>query len=157
MTVDFGRLAARRPIKEPGGFTLIELMITMAVIAILAAVAIPSYAEHIMRSKITEATSNLSDMRAKLEQYFQDNRTYVGACVAGTLAPLPTGANAVYFTYSCPTLTATTYTIQADGVAGQMSGFRYTIDQNNTRATPAVHADWTTSATCWVTKRDGSC
>lgn len=70
-------------------------MVTMAVMAILAAIAIPAYSEHMMRGKITEATTNLSDTRVKLEQYFQDNRTYIGACAADT--PLPTGANAVCY------------------------------------------------------------
>jgi type IV pilus assembly protein PilE len=155
-SAEHGTCGQRIVARYSAGFTLLELMVTMVVIAILAAIAIPSYSEHIMRGKITEATTNLSDMRVKLEQYFQDNRTYVGACAAGTLAPLPTGANAVHFTYTCPTLTATTFTVQADGAAS-MPGFRYTIDQNNTRATPAVHTGWTTSATCWVIKKNGSC
>ncbi|MGH8670600.1 MAG: type IV pilin protein [Burkholderiales bacterium] len=140
------------------GFTLIELMIVVTVVAILAAVAMPAYTDHVRRAKITEATSNLSDLRVKLEQFFQDNRTYVGACAAGTIAPLPSGVNAQYFTYTCPTLTATTYTTQATGVTSQgMSGFTYTLNQVNTRATTAVPAGWTTNAACWVTKKDGSC
>ncbi len=150
--------------KQTRGFTLIELMVVVVVVAILAAIALPSYTEYITRGKITEATSNLADMRVKLEQYFQDNRTYVGACAAGTTAPLPTGAK--YFTYTCPAaaLTATTFTVQADGVAGQgMGGFVYTVDQNNTKATTitagsaAAAAGWTGNATCWVTKKGGLC
>ena len=57
------------------GFTLIELMIAVAIIAILAAIAIPSYSEYVRRGRITEAISALSGMRVKMEQYFQDNRT----------------------------------------------------------------------------------
>ena len=52
------------------GFTLIELMIAVAIVAILAAIAIPSYSEYIRRSRITEAISALSGMRVKMEQFF---------------------------------------------------------------------------------------
>lgn len=140
------------------GFTLIELMITVAIIGILAAVAMPSYTTYVMRGKITEAITNLSDMRVKLEQYFQDNRTYLGACAAGTVAPLPATPAVKYFTYTCPTLTATTYTVQATGVAAQgMSGFTYTIDQTNARVTVSVPTGWVAATTCWTLKKDGSC
>lgn len=140
------------------GFTLIELMITIVVISILAAVALPAYNDYIQRGKITEALANLSDMRVKLEQYFQDNRTYVGACATGTIAPLPDSSSAKYFTYSCPVLTATAYTVQADGVASEgMSGFTYTIDQNNAKVTVSVPTGWSASSTCWTIRKDGSC
>ena len=144
------------------GFTLIEVMITVAIIAILAAVAIPSYTDYITRSKIQEATSSLLSMRVKLEQYFQDNRTFSGACVAGTVAPLPAGLK--YFTITCPTLNDTNYLIRADGgIAGgdqSMAQFAFTIDQANTRQTAGVptSAGWSLPATnCWVTKKSGIC
>ena len=144
------------------GFTLIELMIAVVVVAILSAIALPSYQDYITRGKITEATANLADMRVKMEQYFQDNRTYVGACVAGTTAPLPTGTK--YFIFTCPTLTATAFTVQADGVAGQgMGGFVYTVNETNVQATTitggsaAATAGWTGNAACWVIRKGGSC
>jgi type IV pilus assembly protein PilE len=143
------------------GFTLIELMITVAVVGILAGIAVPSYMDYITRSKIQEATSNLLAMRTKLEQYYQDNRTYANACAAGTVAPLPTGLK--YFTITCPALTATAYTIQADGgIAGgdqSMKNFTYTIDQANTRTTTQLPTTaWGTAPiTCWVSKKGGQC
>lgn len=140
------------------GFTLLELLIVLGIIGVISAIAIPTYRDYIIRGKITEATSNLGDMRIKLEQFYQDNRTYVGACVAGTVAPLPTGSNARAFTYSCPTLTATTFSVRALGNASEgMNGFDYTIDQSNAKATASVAAGWTLTAGCWVTKKDGSC
>ncbi len=51
--------------QRQSGFTLIELMITIAIIAILAGIAIPSYTTYITRSKLQEATSNLLAMRTK--------------------------------------------------------------------------------------------
>ncbi len=140
------------------GFTLIELMITVAIIAILGAVALPSYSEYVTRGKIIEAITTLSDMRIRMELYFQDNRSYLGACAAGTTAALPTAPAVKNFTYTCPTLTATTFTVQASGVAGQgMAGFTYTIDQNNNRVTASAPSGWVAATNCWTLKKDGSC
>ncbi len=136
------------------GFTLIELMITVAIIAILAAVALPSYSQYIMRARITEGVQSLSDMRLKMERFFQDNRTYVGACALNTVAPPP--AATPNFTYACANLTATTYEVTATGT-GTMTGFVYFVDQANTRKTTGVPAGWTTSVSCWVLRKDGSC
>ena len=141
------------------GFTLIEVMITVAIVAILAAVAIPSYTDYITRSKIQEATSSLLSMRTKMEQFFQDQRTYFGACAAGTVAPLPAGLK--YFTVGCSNLSSTTYTVTATGIAGtDMALFTFTIDQGNTRQTASVPtaSGWSLPATnCWVTKKGGIC
>jgi len=142
--------------KSQNGFTLIELMIVVAVIGILSAIALPSYNDYVLRGKLTEASTELASMRVKLEQYFQDNRTYSGACAAGTVAPLPTGK---YFTYAC-TLAASTFQVTATGVAAQGTGsFIYTINQDNTKTTAGVPAGWTQSSpnTCWVTKKGGVC
>jgi type IV pilus assembly protein PilE len=147
---------------RPRGFTLIEVMVTVGIVAILAAIAIPTYSQYILRARITGAVSNLSSMRVKMEQYFQDNRTYNNAAAppcgaAGTsVAPLPTDAN---FTFAClPAPTATQYTVVATGT-GSMLGFQYSIDQNNNRVTLGLPpAGWVgVGNPCWVLKQDGSC
>jgi type IV pilus assembly protein PilE len=137
------------------GFSLVELLVVVAIIGILAAIAVPQYSDYVTRSKITEATATLSEHRVRMEQFFQDNRTDAGACTAGTVAPVPTGR---YFTYACSALTATTFTVTATGVAAEgMNGFVFTINQANTRATTGVPAGWATNTTCWVTKKGGVC
>lgn len=140
------------------GFTLIELMVTVAIVAILAAVALPNYTAYITRSKIAEAAANLLAMRTKMEQFFQDNRTYVGACVPGTVAALPSGLK--HFNMTCPAadLTANTYTIRADGQGADLANLVLTIDQANVRRTVSVPSGWTMPATnCWVSKKSGDC
>ena len=137
--------------KRNNGFTLIELMIVVAIIGILAAVAMPMYSDYVVRSKIPEATSNLSTTRVRLEQYFQDNRTYVGFVCTDT--------SFNYFNFSCTTQTATTYTVQALG-KNSMTGFTYTVNESNAQQTTAAPAGWdaaTMPASCWITKKDGVC
>lgn len=140
------------------GFTLLELMIVVVIVSILAAVALPNYNNYITRSKISEAAAQLSTMRIKMEQFFQDQRTYAGACVAGSVAPLPGANDAKYFTYTCPLKDATSFIVQADGVAIQgMTGFSYTIDQGGNRKT--LSTGWGTCANtaCWAIRQDCSC
>lgn len=137
--------------KTQNGFTLIEIMIVVAIVSILAAVAFPAYTDYVVRGKVPDATSTLATKRVQMEQFFQDNRTYVAApaCTADTAA-------SQYFDFSCAVQTATTYTLQAVG-KGTMAGFTYTIDQDNAKATSAVPTGWTTNTTCWVTKKGGAC
>lgn len=138
------------------GFTLIELMVTVAIAAILAAVALPSYTDYVKRGRISQATNQLASMRVKLEQFFQDNRTFEGACKSGTVAALPDDDD---FAYSCPTLSNTEFTVQAKGLAsGPMAGFTYTIDHDNKKTTTAIPSGWGTApVNCWVTKKGGAC
>jgi len=149
--------------QRQSGFTLIELMVTVAIIAILAGVALPSYTQFVTRSKLQEASSNLMAMRTKMELYFQDNRSWTPAppapqpCTAGSGAALPAGLK--HFTITCPAadLTATTYKVQVDGM-GELAGLTMTVDQANVRRTVSVPAGWTPPATnCWITRKNGQC
>ncbi|MEJ1162951.1 type IV pilin protein [Variovorax sp. CCNWLW186] len=135
------------------GFTLIEVMITVAIIGILAAIAIPSYRDYVLRGQLVEAHNALSALRANMERHFQDNRTY--QTVNGFTSPCTAPAAAGSFTISCPTLTATTFTAQAAGT-GSTGDFTFTVNQQNTRTT-AIRAGstWTACPTGWTTKKSG--
>ncbi len=141
--------------KKNRGFTLIELMVVVAIIAILAAIALPAYNSYVMRSKLTTAQNALANYYVKMEQYFQDNRTY-GAGTCG--APVPTSVDSKYFSVTCVS-TATTYTATATGIVGSgVENFVFTVDESNIRKTTSVPTGWALPATsCWVTNKGGVC
>jgi type IV pilus assembly protein PilE len=141
--------------KAHQGFSLIELMIAVAIAAILAAVAIPAYRDYVIRGRLTDAYATLAAQRVRMEQFYQDMRTYTGACTAGTVAPAP--ADTADFDYTCTIPDGQSYTITATGL-GSVAGFGFSIDQNNTRTTTAVPADWTRPAgNCWSRNKQGHC
>lgn len=141
--------------KPQHGFTLIEVMVVVAIIAILGALAIPAYSDYVLRGRVPDATSALSTKRVKLEQWFQDNRTYATSteCTADT-------ASSQNFNFSCTNLAANTYTAQAVG-KNAMAGFTYTLDQSGAKTTtivaPATTAWRVATTNCWVTKKGGVC
>ena len=138
------------------GFTLIELMVTVAIIGILAAIAYPSYSDYVLRGQVVDATNALAAMRADMERHFQDNRTY--ATVGKFTSPCALKPKSGSFQLDCDVApTDTTFRLKADG-SGPTSGFKYTIDEKNTRATTITGSSgWTGCASAWVTKRGQTC
>ncbi|MFZ2651488.1 MAG: prepilin-type N-terminal cleavage/methylation domain-containing protein [Burkholderiaceae bacterium] len=139
------------------GFTLIELMITIAIVAILSAVAIPAYSDYVRRGQLPEAFTNLSDYRVKMEQYFQDNRNY-GAAACTDVAGAPTWAawpsSKKYFNYTCALTNAGQgYTITATGSTARAVGHDYTMNQDNTQTTTKFK-DAVVAKTCWLSRGD---
>ncbi|MBU3695660.1 type IV pilin protein [Dechloromonas sp.] len=131
------------------GFSLIELLVVVAIIGILSSIALPAYNDYVRSARITEATNGLSAAQMRLEQFFQDNRTYVGGCATG----MP--ANTASFGFVCSNLSATTYTVTAGG-SGVMSGFDYTVNQANARTSTGA-SGWAGNTGCWAISRNGSC
>lgn len=146
---------ARTARRRAAGFTLIELMIAVAIVAILASVGYPQYTDYMRRGQVPEAFAALSDYRIKMENYFQDYKNYGsgGNCANGTNAPawkdfVP--KNAKYFTYGC-TSTATGYTLTATGAGGNVLGHVYTVTEANQQKTTQFKGA-VVDKSCWLLK-----
>jgi type IV pilus assembly protein PilE len=136
------------------GFTLVELLITVAVVGILTSIALPSYTRYVARGKITDAMAALADYSVKMEQYFQDNRNYG---VANSACPVAAAASQ-YFTYTCTVGAATpstSYLASANSIAGALGAangdYSYTINQSNTK-TSSKYAGSAVTKNCWLVK-----
>ena len=133
------------------GFTLIEIMVTVAIVGILMAVAIPAYSDYVIRGRLSEAFTALGGAQPAAEQFWSNNRTYAGFDAASTFP-----RNTSYFTYALGGAGASSYTLTATGI-GKMNGFIYTIDQSGTHATTGSPTGWGVSASCWVDHKGGAC
>ena len=134
------------------GFTLVELLIVVAIVGILASIAVPGYQDYVRRAQVQEAIANLADLRTRLEQYYQDNRSYAGT--SGTCGvSMPTGLD-LRFSYSCGIGNAgQSYLLTATG-AGLVRGLIYSVDQQGTRQTSCKACVWNFSLSqTWVTRR----
>lgn len=151
-------LPVQRRDTRPNGFTLIELMITVAIVAILTSIAFPSYTDYVQRGRIAEATGELGTMRVRLEQFYQDGRpsNYGSTAVACGLA-VPASPS---FTYSCnwgAGGTSQSFLITATGrAAANMTGFVFTLDHANAQRTTA-YPGATVPAACWLKRKGDTC
>lgn len=134
------------------GFTLIEALVVMAVLGILAAIGVPNYSRYVTRGNLVEAGNALAEYRVRMEQFYQDNRTYATGVNCGQAVPTALTTFAVTCAIGAG---GQAFTATATG-AGTTAGFVYTINQANVRATTAIPAQWGTlpadAGTKWVTR-----
>jgi len=133
------------------GYTLMEVMVTVAIVGILSAVAMPAYTDYVTRGRLAEAFTALGGAQASAEQFWANNRTYVGFDGASSFPAASTN-----FTYALSGASTSAYTVTATG-QDKAAGFVYTIDQTGAKTTTGSPAGWGTSTTCWVDRRGGAC
>jgi prepilin-type N-terminal cleavage/methylation domain-containing protein len=137
--------------RTAAGFTLIELMVTVAIVAVISAFAIPAYTDYIKRGRLVDGTNALAACRVTMEQYFQDNRTYVnGACSTSK-------SSDGLFSLTTSGLSATGYTVTGEG-SGQVASFKYTINEKGVTATTGLPTGWgSTCTTAWIVRKGQTC
>lgn len=99
------------------GFTLIELLIVIVIVAVLAAIALPSYQEHVRKTRRTQAKADMLELSQMLEREFTLNRSYAGFDWS-TFTTSPRSGTA-YYTIEIDPQDATTFTITATPTASQ--------------------------------------
>ena len=90
------------------GFSLIEVLVVVAIVGILASIAYPSYTEHVLKTRRTEAKTELLNMASKMERFYANRSTYVGADAQFS----PGNTEHGFYSLSI-TETATNYTLSA--------------------------------------------
>ena len=145
--------AARREYARGAcGFTLVEVVTTVAIVAILAGIALPSYVDYVRRSRLSDAFTAMAQFRTRMEQVFQDTGAYGtdgGPCGVATPAASP------YFGFAC-TLGANggSFVLTASGT-GSMEGYAYTVDDSGNQRTTG-YPNVTVPVACWLS-RPGDC
>lgn len=104
--------------KKSAGFTLIELMIVVAIVSILLAVAIPSYNNQMQKSRRSEAKQVLSDVMLRQEKFRSNNALY-GDVVAPPNGIGPLGTSS-YYNFALTSITATGYVVTATPTNAQV-------------------------------------
>lgn len=140
------------------GFTLIELMVSVAIVGILAGIAYPSYQDSVMKSRRADAKGILLGLANAMERRFTETNSYVGA--AGTTAtPADTGApriytipaeTARYYTVTISAATASSYSLSAAPAGVQSSDKCGSLTLTDTGVKGVTGAaTGITAADCW--------
>jgi len=136
------------------GFTLVELMMVVAVVSILVAIAYPAYTQQMLKGRRTAAQSDLMELAQFMQRYYSENKRYrdsLGAAPALPFTQSPKDSSSKVYDLTVATASDTSYTLTATPIAGgpQADNGKLTLDQTGDRCwdenddnTCAVGEDW---------------
>lgn len=144
---------------KQNGFTLIELMIVIAIIGILAGIALPSYTKYVINAKIPDAFVGLNELASKSKTYYMDNKNFDG--ITSACSPIAPAASQDNFTFTCATsgtgMDAQTITFTASG-KNQLANYIYTLNESGAKTSSQPGDTSTTPGkNCWRTTTGGTC
>ena len=130
------------------GFTLVELMVVVAVVSILIAIAYPAYTEHMLKGRRSAAQSDLIELAQFMQRYYSENKRYRDALGVAPTLPFtqsPKDSSPKVYNLTVATVSDTSYTLTATPIAGQAQAGngKLTIDQTGDR--------------CWDENDDNAC
>lgn len=134
------------------GFTLIEILVVVAIIAIIAAIGIPSYSDYVRRAALQDGFARLGDLRVRMERFYDSNRNYgTGSCGHDGTAQQVQFSASDRFTYDCRLANSgQSFTITATGT-GNAAGHVYSLDSDNVRTTTQFKGG-SVNQPCWLEK-----
>lgn len=126
---------------QPLGFTLIELMIVVAIIGVLTAIAYPSYLNHLQKSRRVDAQTAMLELAQFMERYYTTNGRYTGATLPFTASPKDDPTK--YYNLSLSAQAENSYTLSGAPINTQTSESCGTLTLNHTGArTPTTTGCW---------------
>lgn len=135
------------PRRRTHGFTLIEMMVTVAIVGILAAVGYPSYLEHLAKGRRADGRAALVDLAQRMERYYTERSTYATATL-GNSGIYPSTSPQGYYTLSITAKSATAFSIQATPTGSQLHdacgslGYNQAGDKSTSGGTLPTSACW---------------
>ncbi len=145
------------------GFTLIEMMVVLSIMAILASFVYPAYSDYVIRAKAVESFTEIEKMQSKIKQYYLDNNTLNGCCSDNFSTQnknfnitINLGVNAIENNTEDFQIILTSKKLNSNG----QPELSYKLTNNGGEylyETLSLPNNWVMNNNCWVYNRQGDC